>query len=750
MKNRINTFVFAFALLCVGNNAFAQSNNFWKSTTQSRTASMELEYRNVTPTNYQLFKLNSESFISTIENAPTRKSNSKSNTIITLPSINGELQEFRVMEASVFSDGLKAKFPSINSYVAQGIDDPSAIARFSVSKVGVHVMITSANHPTQFIDPYTKDKSHYIQYSREDVLHYTNQFECLVDENIDSNVSVENELQERNADDGTLRTFRLALACTGEYATYHLNQQGVPTTATDEVKKEAVLSAMNVSMTRVNGVFERDVAISMEIIPNNTDIIFLNAATDGYTNNDPFALLDENQNKCDGVIGNANYDIGHVFSTQGGGVAQLNSPCVTGSKARGVTGIGNPIGDFYDIDYVAHEMGHQYGGQHTQNNNCQRSGSSVEPGSASTIMGYAGICPPNVQNNSDDYFNGVNVIQMWNNITFGNSTCATPTDTNNDPPVADAGSNYQIPASTPFILEGAATDPNGADVLTYCWEQIDPQAATMPPSPTSTSGPNFRSLDPSLSTDRFMPAIETVLAGNTQTTWEVVPAVTRIMTFRLTVRDNVANGASSSSDAVAIFTNDTAGPFVVTSQTAPTTEWVVGTTETVTWDVANTTAEPINAANVDILMSTDGGQTFDVVVLAGTPNDGSQEVNVPNLNTTEARLMVRGSENIFYNVNATNFEVSGELGTSDFDLEDLSIWPNPSSGNINISFTAQAEKVELSLYDLRGRRITSSNYNAGAGSNFNQSIDYSTMAKGMYFIQINNGDSSVTKRIILK
>src|SRR5690606_12866612 len=116
-------------------------------------------------------------------------------------------------------------------------------------------------------------------------------------------------MEERNADDGLLRTYRLALACTGEYSTFHLNNQGIDPGEPDAVKKAAVLSAMNTAMTRVNGIYERDAAITMVIIANNTDIIYLNAGTDPYTNNNGSTMLNQNQTTLDNVIGTANYDI---------------------------------------------------------------------------------------------------------------------------------------------------------------------------------------------------------------------------------------------------------------------------------------------------------------------------------------------------------------------------------------------------------------------------------------------------------
>ncbi|PHR72480.1 MAG: hypothetical protein COA67_04345 [Lutibacter sp.] len=615
---------------------FAQTNkNVWTKLSDSQ----ELQKTATSPEIYKAFNLDYDVLKNTLKDTPKRgEFSGKSNVIVQFPNAEGQLVSFRIMEASVMSPELQAKFSDIRSYVGQGIDNPTATIRFSLSpQKGLSSMVLS-NEKTIFIEQSLNSSSYFI-YTRSSSEARNSEFVCET-EYVKNNSDFDLEAA-RNANDGKLRTFRLALACTGEYAAFHGG-----TTA-------GVIAGMNATMTRVNGVFERDLSLTMVMV-DNTSIIFLDGTTDPYTNSNGGTMLSENQATCDANIGSANYDIGHVFSTGGGGVAFLNSPC-TGNKAGGVTGSGSPTGDTFDIDYVAHEMGHQYGGNHTQNNNCQRSAVSFEPGSASTIMGYAGICSPNVQNNSDDYFHGENIKEMWANISAGASQCAAQSDTNNAAPIANAGANYTIPASTPFILNGAATDADAGNSLTYCWEQIDATPATMPPASTSTAGPAFRSIQPKVSADRYMPDFSTVLGGSTQSTWEVVPSVSRTMNFLLTVRDNAAGGASTDSDAMAITVDDAAGPFVITSQTATAT-WDAGTTQTVTWDVANTDTGSVNTPNVDIFVTPDNGVTF-IQVAAGVPNNGSYGITVPNNVTSNARVMVRGAGNIFYAINSANITI---------------------------------------------------------------------------------------------
>ncbi len=696
MKTSIFKKILMLAFLLAGTSINAQ---IWTPISASKTSSKAKELRKTTPTQYQLFSLNTKQLESVLSKAPSRAKQKNSNIVLELP-VEGILKKFNILEASILDQGLQKMFPSIRSYVGYGVDDPSSFARVSFSKIGLHAMITSGNHKAIYIDPYTKDKGDYISYSKADLPSDPDGFECLVEDSIKSNFSDQQIPTTKNANDGKLRTFRLAVACTGEYSQFHLNNQGISSSASDQVKKEAVLSAVNTTMTRVNGIFERDLSLTMVLVSNNTDIIFLNPNTDNLSNNSAGSLINESQTVCDQFIGRNNYDIGHAFSTGGGGLAQLRSPC-TNSKARGITGSGRPIGDSYDVDYVAHEMGHQFGGNHTQNNSCQRSSASVEPGSASTIMGYAGICSPNVQNNSDAYFHAISIQEMWQNISQGNSRCGAQSNTGNAAPTANAGQDYTIPASTPFVLKGTGSDTNSGNSLTYCWEQMDTQPATMPPSATSTGGPAFRSLTPTSSPDRYMPALSTVKAGQTASTWEVVPSVSRTMNFRLTVRDNAPGGAGTASDNTRITVAGAAGPFVVN---APNTNvsWASGSTQTVTWNVAGTTGNGVNAANVDILLSTDGGNTYPITIVSAVPNDGSQNITVPNAVGTQNRIMVRGSGHIFYDISNRNFEITpGTGGDTQAPTAPAGLTAsNISQTTIDLNWNASTDNIGVTGYDV--------------------------------------------------
>lgn len=632
--------------------AQTSGDGLWTMST-SKSAEGEKTNRRSMPETYFLAKLDLALLRTKLINAPVIHSGMGQPLTLEFPNAQGEFEKFAVYESSIMDPILEAKFPMIKTYAAQGIDDPTATMRFSVTQFGFHSMVLSGNKSSCFIDPYTTDQVTYIIYDRASLGADPQQFTCLTDEAVSLpslQRSTAGPMSVQNINDQKLRTYRLAQSCTGEYGTIF---KGTGTTAQ---QKANVQAQMTITMNRVNGVYERDLSIHMNFVANNDLIIYLLAASDPWTNE----WNTKTAQTIDAQIGVNNYDIGHNFNTTGGGNAGCLS-CVCQSvsqsgthKGRGYTGSSNPTGDPFDIDYVAHEMGHQFGGYHVMNT-CSRSGNGtteVEPASGSSIMGYAGICPTNVQSNSHDDFNYVNIRDIANNIKTGNSTCAVITNLSNNPPTANAGPDYVIPKSTPFILEGTGSDPNGNASLTYNWSQNDPAQSPGSGSPQSTYavGPMYRAISPTTSPNRYMPALATVIANNVSSTWEMTPSVGRDLNFSFIVRDNAVGGGQTASDLMKVTVNGTAGPFSVTSQASATT-WTAGTTQTITWNVAGTTASPVSTPSVNIFLSLDGGYTYPVTIASNRPNNGSASITVPTNTTNTGRIMVRGAGNIFYDLN---------------------------------------------------------------------------------------------------
>jgi len=635
-------------------------NTAWTKEGRDATSGLALLERASTPIAYHTYSLNLEALKQQVQNAPLRKAGITSSVIVAFPDADGTLKNYRIYYAPVMQPGLAANHTDMRSYAGVSIDNPSETIRFSITQYGLHNM-TFAPGQTSYTDPYTTDLQHYIVYKKQDV-RTPRIFRCDTPENVhNAQKTPENNLQQTVlSTDGTFRVYRLALACTVEYAAFHITAAGLDA-GTLAQKKAAVLAAMNVTMTRVNGIYERDFGIAMELVDNNEDVIFVDSDDFDNSNTDN-ALLGMSQEVIDANIGFDNYDIGHVASTGGGGVAQLWSPC-SESKARGITGLGAPVGDSYDVDYVAHEMGHQFGGNHSFNNECggnRNNNTAYEPGSGTTIMAYAGVCDPNVEWHSDAQFHAQSILEMSFFIaTAGN--CSANTATGNIPPVTNAGRDYTIPFGTAFILEGSATDANN-DALTYCWEQFDNEISVQPPLATSAFGPNFRSIAPKSVPQRFMPDIEAVLANNLYPTWEVISDVARHFDFALTVRDNNILGGQATIDYMRVNVSGNAGPFAVTS---PDTDisWQAGTNQNVTWNVAGTTSNGVDTPYIDIYMSTDGGYTYPTILAAKVPNDGSEVVTVPNVAGGNKRIMVKGYNNIFYDLGNSNFSITAPANT---------------------------------------------------------------------------------------
>jgi len=595
----------------------------------------------------------------TLRTAPAERSAAArtSGTVVSLPLPDGTSQRFRVVATEVMAPALAARYPRIRTYVAQGLDDPTATARLDVSPAGFHAQILAATR-TVYIDPAAPgDTLHHLVFDQSSMSRGALGAVCLTPDGLDQTTttgSLNRPAATQQANGSQLRTYRLAVACTGEYA------------ATKGGTREGALAGIVTSVNRVDGIYERELAIRMVLIANNDRLIFLNDSTDRYTNSDGEVMLNQNQSVLTDSIGSANYDIGHVFSTGGGGIAALASVCVAGRKAMGVTGLPNPVGDAFDVDFVAHEMGHQFGGEHTfnsQTGNCgggNRSASSAyEPGSGVTIMAYAGICGiDNLQASSIPYFHSRSYDQILAHVT-GAGNCAVVTSTGNQAPTVTAGANYRIPISTPFTLTGAATDPDG-DALTYSWEQYNLGPAGAPTAPQGNA-PLFRSFAPVALPSRTFPRVSDVV-NNTKTIGEVLPTYARRLIFRLVARDNRDGGGGVEYDSMNVAVIGTAGPFLVTTPNTATT-WQAGAPQQVTWDVANTTQAPISAANVDILLSTDGGLTFPTVLLAATPNDGCETVTVPAAtNTALARIKVQATGNVFFDISNQNFTIQPLTG----------------------------------------------------------------------------------------
>lgn len=681
--------------------SFAKAQDFF-TTIGERSIKADPKSRTVQPEKFLTYTLDVDGMKNYFRSVPELRDNDLKNNapIIVLPMPDGTKAKFRIWKSSVMAPELAQKFPQLVTFTGQGIDDQYATIKLDFTELGFHAQIKSVVNGDNYIDPYAKNNiNHYIIYKKSDLID-KNPRTCGTK---DEEIAPEKKSVQKSVTPsvGTqIRIFRFAVACTGEYA------QAATGSANPTVAQ--TLSAIVTSVNRVNGVYEQEVAVRLILVPTETNVIFTNPATDPFNgNDDAYTLIDESQAQIDALIGNANYDIGHTFSTGGGGLAGLGVICSTGNKGSGITGSPNPVGDPYDIDYVAHEVGHQFGGPHTFNattGSCsgnRSAANAVEPGSGVTIMAYAGICGTtnNLAPNSIPTFHTKSFQSITTKVQ--STTCQVTTPVANTAPVVNAGNDYTIPKGTPFKLTGSATDAQN-NALTYSWEQNDVGPASNWNVPTGNAA-IFRSFVPTTVPYRYFPKLTDVI-NNTTTRGEILPSYARTMEFRLTVRDNNAGCAGIANDDASIIVDGNSGPFTVTAPIIAVS-WEGNSTQTITWNVANTTAAPVSCANVSILLSTDGGLTYPTTISASTANDGSETITIPNVNTTQARIMVAGQGNVFYNINPINFTINKSLAVSEVkgNKDVFVVYPNPSKGLLNIKFTNSNENYDIMLYDASGR-----------------------------------------------
>ena len=578
-----------------------------------------------------------------LRSAPMERKFGRS-TIMSVPMPDGTFERIRIQESPILSPELQQRYPEIRTFIAQGLDDRSMTGRLDLTPAGFHGMLIS-ERGTVYISPgESADTSLYLSYWKEDAL--GEPFKCSVhSEELNLDSAVVQAFTANNPSGDQLRTYRLAVSATGEYTNFF--------------GSEANAAAQIVTtINRVTGIYERDLTIRLNLVATN---IYDDPDTDPFTGNDVGAMLDQNQADLDANVGTGEYDIGHIFSRAGGGGVARRGVCVATRKAMGATSLNNPSGEVFDVDYVSHEMGHQFSGSHTWNGysgSCSpgqfANHSAFEPGSGSTIMAYAGICSgQNVQANSDDYFHVRSFDQITSYRDTGDGQCGSDSATGNTPPTVEAGVNCTIPTSTPFRLTATGDDADGDD-LTFNWEQYDAGNQEGLPLSTFTSGPLFRSKEPVSSPTRVFPRFEDILSGISPT-WEVLPSVNRTLNFRVTARDNQAGGGGVDWDAMVVTVNG--DPFGFTNPVAGSF-FECGVSEEITWTVGGGSV----AVNVGISFSSDGGSSFSSLV-ASTANDGSRFVTTPKTLTDEAYFMLEPSSECFFAV-SDEFSITDTLPPS--------------------------------------------------------------------------------------
>ena len=565
---------------------------------------------------------------------------------LTLPLPDGKEVTFSLQPYDLLPADLAAKYPGIRTFKGHDEANPVETGRVDLGPQGFHAMFSHQGRMV-FVDPLRNGEGYAVYYQQD----AHSRLEEEADRVIGSKAG---KLARQVLVDGNERKrYVIAISAAGEYTQYHGGTV------------EAGLGAITTLLNRVNEVYQRDVAAEFQLASGNDTIIFTDAATDPFFNGDDpsgSGLSDVDVNMQVQAVaqtqGLGAFDIGHVVNTGGGGLAGLGVLC-TADKSAGMTGSSNPVGDAFFIDYVAHEIGHQFGADHTFNGTTGSCGGgnreasqAWEPGSGSSIMAYAGICgEEDLQANSLPYFHSKSIEQMRAHMATVSSCGTTQSLTNNAPQVA-AGNDHVIPANTPFVLKGAGTDLDN-DALSYTWEQIDlgTESFSVASMVDDGSRPLFRFVAPTSVPERTLPSLPSLLT-NTLAKGEAWPATNRELNFRLTARDG-KGGVSS--DDMKIQVVNTGKAFALTSPLV--TPLAAGQTQTIDWDVAGTNAAPINCSKVDLYMTRDEGVNW-TLLAGGQPNSGSASVAIPAGSDGTARLKVACSDNLFFAISPLKLSVT--------------------------------------------------------------------------------------------
>jgi uncharacterized protein (TIGR03437 family) len=655
---------------------------------------------------FRTLRLNLSALQEVLRKTPFEDTTTQSESVLSLPLPNGSFARFQIEESPVMEPALAAKFPEIKSYRGRGLDDSALQVRFDWSPRGLHALLLAGEEAISIGPARNDDAATYVSFYGQDAVN-PHDFECLTEQLPELREDAGRTQTPRAFSFGNVRrNFRIAVATTVEYT----NTPGL-----GGGNAASALASVNTWLNAVNLIYERDLSVHLNLVANNNQIIF--TSSDSFTNGDALAMLSQVRSVLSTTIGSANYDLGHVLGTGSSGVALLGVVCYnSGSngplKSSGVSLIdpSAAVGNNFYITRIAHEIGHQFGAAHSFNDtdpnyqcrDSRTSSSAWESGSGLTIMSYAGVCNP-ITISRAAHFHGGSLAQIADYLT-NLAPCASTSNFNNNPPVVSGGNDYTIPRNTPFALTATASDPDASDTpnLSYSWEELDSggenygnPAFTDASDPAGTTRPIFRPYAPLNSPTRFFPSLSYILnnanvppatrldSGYTVFTGESLPNVTRATKFKVIVRDQRGGIAD---DDVVINVESGAGPFAVT---APNTNvsWAGGSSQTVTWNVNKTNAAPINCAQVRILLSTDGGNTFPLTLLSSTPNDGSETISVPSgLSSTTARLKVEAVGNIFFDISDTNFTLI-QGGAACPTIASLNPGSGPVGANVTIAGT---------------------------------------------------------------
>lgn len=622
----------------------------------SNTAATDL------PTRFSVFRLDAGRLQNALSAAPRELLPSQRNpneVILSLPLPGGGLAKFRVEESSVVEPQLLEKFPELGkTYRGWSVDDPTAFVRFDFMNGEFAGSILTSKGKIAIERNKNSGADSYISYYLRDAATSKNPESCGVRDKLIGDVEKarQNGLPPQVSNGANFRTFVIAIGASSQFSA----RFGGGTVGGGLI---AIVRVLN----QLNSTYERDLSVRLLLHRRNDEVVF--AGSDfTYSDSDVVrAAFDQNPQVLS-RLGSSTFDVGHAFITDstGGilGIGELQSFCVTNAKSRAAssTDFSSSLATFTH-EIFEHELGHQLGAFHTFNFEIEGLFSNVEPGFGASIMGY-GIFPEAIESYHVKSFG--QILSHLNSVP----ACGITQPTVNNIPTVSAPASFNIPKQTPFALTASANDADG-DALTYQWQQND--VGESPGGANDSDGlkrPMFRIFLPKSSPTRVFPSLYNILNDANEPgllspcdenpadlcrSDEKLPSIARTMNFDVVVRDNHPGGGAVNSASTAVTVDAASGPFKITS---PNTNVTFRPQETINvlWDVANTTNAPVSAADVNIRLSIDGGNSFPFL-LANTANDGAASVTLPSFNTSQARIKVEADGNIFFDVTDRDFTI---------------------------------------------------------------------------------------------
>ena len=136
--------------------------------------------------------------------------------------------------------------------------------------------------------------------------------------------------------------------------------------------------------------------------------------------------------------------------------------------------------------------------------------------------------------------------------------------------------------------------------------------------------------------------------------------------------------------------------------------------------------------NVATINNTTLSDSSDYTLFSGTINNINDNIQIRFIsNGTTERIMV------------DEFTwTAPTLSTENFETTEFTVYPNPASnGFVNIT-TASNEAINVSVFDVLGKKVLS--------QTINNRLNVSTLKSGVYILNLNQNGATTTKKLVIK